>query len=519
MLGGEPRESLAAILCDGTRAVPRVLPVRHPEPRKAPQRNAGARDPQRPIPVKVPVERGVKEAQLAVQADGVGEAGGEQGVVAAQARCGGREVKWGASPFDGYHRVAGVGLNQPTAAADEALAEPKLCDDRVKVVRVLKPIIVVKPHNHLAARLSDGGVASIHLPAPRIPAGVDARLTEGECGRGTAAVAIVDHNRFPILMRLPLQRLQGVADRVRALVGRHNDTDAHAWRVAAGRQVDVTMNRLRYASGMLPSPLLPRVLFIGDVIGEPGISFLEGTLPSLRAEHRVDLVVVNGENAHAVGNPPLGAAGLGPRDAERLFTAGADVITGGNHSWDHASARAGLELPGVLRPLNMGARAPGRGACVLERGGIRYGVVNIASRSAIPAVDHPYDALDACLSGWRDEADAVVVDFHGDSVSEKITFAYAFDGRVAAVVGTHTHIRTADERVLPGGTAYVTDVGMTGPQASMQGYEPEVFVEAYRRRVRDGASRVAKGAVTLSAVMIYLAPPTAVAIRRIDSLS
>lgn len=221
---------------------------------------------------------------------------------------------------------------------------------------------------------------------------------------------------------------------------------------------------------MIPSPLLPRILFVGDVIGEQGIVFLERPLPTLRLEHQVDLVVVNGENAHVAGNPPLGAAGLSPHDAERLFAAGADLITGGNHSWDHPLARAGLEVPGVLRPLNMGSRAPGRGACIIERGGVRYGVVNLASRTAIANVDHPFDVFDGCLDARTGQTDVIIVDFHAESVSEKITFAYAFDGRLAAVIGTHTHVPTADQRLLPGGTAYITDVGMTGPLASMQGF-------------------------------------------------
>ncbi|MDF1523750.1 MAG: YmdB family metallophosphoesterase, partial [Trueperaceae bacterium] len=156
------------------------------------------------------------------------------------------------------------------------------------------------------------------------------------------------------------------------------------------------------------------ILFVGDVVGEVGVAFLERHLPALVAAHRPDLVVVNGENADVTGPRPATGLGLTPRSAARLFAAGADVLTGGNHSWDGPEAAATLALPRVLRPLNYGRRAPGVGRCAVERHGVRYGVVNVTSRSALPAADHPYDALDAVLADWGDEVDAVVVDLHGD---------------------------------------------------------------------------------------------------------
>lgn len=259
-----------------------------------------------------------------------------------------------------------------------------------------------------------------------------------------------------------------------------------------------------------------RILFVGDVVGTAAVGMLEQHLPRLVVERRADLVVVNGENADVTGPRPANGCGLTPTTAGRLFASGADVITGGNHSWDGPLAADTLALPRVLRPDNHGPHAPGGGHAIVEKGGVRFGVVNLASRTALPAADHPYGALEARLSGWGDVVDVVLVDFHGESVSEKAIFAYAFDGRVAAVLGTHTHVPTDDARVLPRGTAYVTDVGMTGPTASMQGYEPDVFVAAYRDRLPiAGPARVADGPLALGAVLVHVHGSMAVAIERL----
>jgi metallophosphoesterase (TIGR00282 family) len=259
-----------------------------------------------------------------------------------------------------------------------------------------------------------------------------------------------------------------------------------------------------------------RILFVGDVVGAAAVDLLERHLPALITAHGTDLVVVNGENADVTGPRPATGCGLTPASAGRLFAAGADVITGGNHSWDGPLAADTLALPRVLRPDNYGPHAPGTGHAVVAKDGVRFGVVNLASRSALPAADHPYGALEARLEAWGDAVDVVLVDFHGESVSEKAIFAYAFDGRVAAVLGTHTHVPTDDARVLPRGTAYVTDVGMTGPSASMQGYEPDVFVAAYRDRLPiAGPARVAAGPLALGAVLVTVHGSTAVAIERL----
>jgi metallophosphoesterase (TIGR00282 family) len=259
-----------------------------------------------------------------------------------------------------------------------------------------------------------------------------------------------------------------------------------------------------------------RILFVGDVVGEGGLAFLERWLPELARRHAADLVVVNGENADVTGPRPATGLGLTPVSALRLFAAGADVITGGNHSWDGPAAAETLALPYVLRPHNYGHRAAGTGTCRILKGGVRFGVVNLTSRSALPAADHPYDVLEDVLTGWDDDVDVVIVDVHGEAVTEKVVFGYAFDGRVAAVLGTHTHVPTLDARLLPAGTAYVTDVGMTGPALSMQGYDPEVFVAAYReRRPLAAPSTVAAAPVALGAVLVVTRGPQAIAIERL----
>jgi len=264
-----------------------------------------------------------------------------------------------------------------------------------------------------------------------------------------------------------------------------------------------------------------RILFIGDVVGDrglhDGLPLLERLLPRLRDEHAIDAVIVNAENVALTGPSPIAGCGLTPDALERLWDLGVDVVTGGNHSWDGPHAGDAHADPRVVRPLNYGSHAPGLGATVLDVAGVRLGVVNLVSRTALPMADHPYDALRQRLEAWDGEVDAVFVDFHGESVSEKQIFAWSYAGRVAAVVGTHTHVATLDARILPGGTAYVSDVGMTGPDGGMQGYAPDPFVASMRQRIlsRDPGA-FAAGPATLGAVMIDVEDGLATAIRRCD---
>lgn len=263
-----------------------------------------------------------------------------------------------------------------------------------------------------------------------------------------------------------------------------------------------------------------RVLFIGDVVGRVGVDAVADAVPILRERHEPAFVIANAENADITAPNPVHGCGLTPESAERLLAAGVDLITGGNHSWDGPRAAETLRHPGVLRPHNYGRCAPGRGTAVLERDGVRLGVVNLVGRSALPYADTPHDALVEVLAAWEaeDAVDAVLVDMHGESVSEKQILAWAVAGRVAAVLGTHTHVATLDARILPPGTAYVSDVGMTGPGGGMQGYAPSIFVEAIRTRMPiRGQGALADGPLEWGAVLVTLEGPRAVAIERLAS--
>ncbi|GLV48982.1 metallophosphoesterase [Thermus sp. LT1-2-5] len=246
-----------------------------------------------------------------------------------------------------------------------------------------------------------------------------------------------------------------------------------------------------------------KVLFFGDVVGEPGLKALERELPRLRALHQPDFIIANGENLD-ITEPKLGRAGMSLESLNRLLALGVDAVTGGNHSFDPPWLEEVLGHPRVLRPLNYGPQAPGRGVLLLEKEDQRLQVVNLAGRSALPLVDSPIEAMAQVLA--EGPAGAVVVDFHSESVFEKLGFAFLFDGQVAAVLGTHTHVPTADARILPKGTAYVSDVGMVGPEGGMQGYEPQFWVEAQRLRLppRNLQLRWASGPVRMSYVVLQI---------------
>ncbi len=208
-----------------------------------------------------------------------------------------------------------------------------------------------------------------------------------------------------------------------------------------------------------------RVLFIGDVVGSPGRRGLRETMPALRERHSPDLIVVNGENT-------AGGVGITERTANDLFGVGAGVITSGNHVYRHREAYDFLDREArVVRPANYPQGNPGRGHTVVETGGMRVAVVNLSGAVGLNVARSPFDTVDAILD--RLEADAIVVDFHAEVTSEKVAMGWHLDGRVAAVFGTHTHVPTADGRVLPKGTAFICDVGMTGSRTSVLGVKPE----------------------------------------------
>ena len=220
-----------------------------------------------------------------------------------------------------------------------------------------------------------------------------------------------------------------------------------------------------------------RILFVADVFGAPGRRAVEARLPSLREELGADFCVVNAENA-------ADGAGLTPKLAERILGSGADAITLGNHVWRRAELGPYLDATDrVIRPANLAAGAPGRGVTVLAAGdGTPVGVVNLMGQLFMSVAHAPFDVVDDLVAEARQGAAVVVVDFHAEATSEKIALARWLDGRVTAVLGTHTHVQTADARVQPGGTAAITDTGMTGPHDSVIGVEADLAI----RRMRTG---------------------------------
>ena len=242
-----------------------------------------------------------------------------------------------------------------------------------------------------------------------------------------------------------------------------------------------------------------RILFVGDVVGRVGRVVLEQNLARLREELKVDVVVVNGENA-------AGGFGLTARIAGEFFAAGTDVITLGNHAWDQREMIEHIDRePRIVRAVNMVPGTPGQGVFVAELAdGRRLGVVQVLGRLFMAQVDDPLRALDQALAGLAltRDVDAVLVDVHAEATSEKVAIGHLLDGKVSAVVGTHTHIPTADARVLPGGTAYCTDVGMTGDYDSVIGMDKHASIARWRSPLPGKKMEPASGEATLCAVLI-----------------
>jgi 2',3'-cyclic-nucleotide 2'-phosphodiesterase len=216
-----------------------------------------------------------------------------------------------------------------------------------------------------------------------------------------------------------------------------------------------------------------KLLFVGDIVGSPGRHAVESLLPGLRERHEPDFVVVNGENS-------AGGLGITEKIARALYRAGADAITLGNHAYRHSDVYDFLDRDeSIVRPANYPKGNPGRGHTVIEREGKRLAVVNLSGMVFLDAARSPFAEIDAILSELRGRADHVLVDFHAEATSEKVAMGWYLDGRVTACVGTHTHVPTADARVLPGGTAYITDVGMTGPRDSVIGVKKELAIRRF----------------------------------------
>lgn len=244
------------------------------------------------------------------------------------------------------------------------------------------------------------------------------------------------------------------------------------------------------------------VLFVGDIVGPAAVAWLADRLPDLRRRHAVDLAIANAENA-VVSRPTDAWQGFGQdrTTVDRLFGAGVDVITGGNHSWDNPDADEALAHPRVLRPHNLPPGRPGRGLLTLEVGGEPVTVLNLADPDAIPDALPPLAALRSA-----EATGAIIVDYHGDSSQPKRAFAHAVDGEVAAVLGTHTHEPSLVLHRLPEGTAFVLDVGMTGPQGGWGGIDPARMLAYLRGDPREAWPPVALagGPQVLGAVLLRI---------------
>jgi metallophosphoesterase (TIGR00282 family) len=254
-----------------------------------------------------------------------------------------------------------------------------------------------------------------------------------------------------------------------------------------------------------------RILFLGDVVGEPGRKAVATLLPLLKEELKVDFAIVNGENA-------AGGRGITPKIAIGLMRAGAAVITTGDHIWDQKDLLPFMsEEPRLLRPVNYPGNPPGQGSIVLETKKGRIGVINLQGRVFMKeGMENPFVAISRAVEEMRRETSVIFVDFHAEATSEKVAMGWHLDGLVSAVVGTHTHVPTADERILPKGTAFQCDAGMCGPMESVIGSEIQPVLERFHTAM-PAKFGVGRGAVRINGVLVTVDPATgkATAVERV----
>jgi 2',3'-cyclic-nucleotide 2'-phosphodiesterase len=264
-----------------------------------------------------------------------------------------------------------------------------------------------------------------------------------------------------------------------------------------------------------------KLLFIGDIVGEPGRRVVKILLPKLCERHALDFVIANGENS-------AGGSGITPRTAEEIFSAGVDVITSGDHLWDQKEV---LELLAnekrFLRPLNYPSGTPGWGSGIFQiqtrnpgtHDPVLIAVLNAQGRTFMPPLENPFLLVADEVKRLREQTQIIFVDFHAEATSEKIAFARFLDGQVSAVVGTHTHVQTADEQIFPGGTAYLTDAGFTGPHESVLGREIEPVIKKFLTAMPQ-RFEVAKNNVLLHGALIEIddASGKALKIQRVAEL-
>jgi metallophosphoesterase (TIGR00282 family) len=253
------------------------------------------------------------------------------------------------------------------------------------------------------------------------------------------------------------------------------------------------------------------LLFVGDIVGRPGRRTVKTVLPELVRAYKPEAIIANGENA-------AGGIGLTQDTAEELFGLGVTVLTTGNHVWRKKELYRFLEDDTrILRPANYPPGAPGKGATVIHlSNGIRLGVVNLIGRVFMSPLDCPFRVADSVITELEKKCDMIVVDFHAEATSEKIAMGWFLDGRVASIVGTHTHVQTADERILPAGTGYISDLGMTGPVDSVLGVRTDIIIDRFLTGLPK-QFQIAQGPTELCGVVVTIDDGTgkAKAIKRI----
>jgi len=250
-----------------------------------------------------------------------------------------------------------------------------------------------------------------------------------------------------------------------------------------------------------------RVMMVGDIVGRPGRKAARENIKTYRKKYKLDLVIANGENA-AGGNGITGAI------ANELYDAGIDIITMGNHTWDKKEIIEYIEHePRLIRPANYPPGAPGRGSTVVRVGKkLEIGIINIAGRVFLSPLDCPFRTAEKMVDELKKVTPVIIVDFHAEATSEKVAFGWFMDGKVSAVVGTHTHIQTSDERILPLGTGYITDVGMTGPRDSVLGVNTELVIQKFMTQM-PVRFEVAEGVHQLDALLLDIDETTGKTLR------
>ena len=256
-----------------------------------------------------------------------------------------------------------------------------------------------------------------------------------------------------------------------------------------------------------------KLLMIGDIVGRPGRNIIRQTLPSIKRKYEADYVIANGENA-------AGGNGITEKIAQELFISGIDFLTMGNHVWDNKDVFNFIDKENrMVRPANYPGDAPGKGYQIIQTDkGVEVGILNISGRTFMNALDCPFKAAEDIVKEIRKKTKIIIVDFHAEATSEKIAMGYFLDGKASVVVGTHTHVQTADEKILSNGTAYITDLGMTGPSDSILGVEKERVIRKFLTQL-PVKFEVAKGPAEINGIVVEIDATTgkAVQIKRIST--